>query len=313
MAQIAIGLLTLGAGLALMILSADKAVKHGALIAASLGVSPFMIGLVVVSLGTDLPEIANSIESCALGHGDLALGDAVGSVFTQLTLVLGLLPLLGSPFRVQRKQILVTGTCQLLALVQVISIVEKGHISRSNALALVASWPLYMLLVRAAEPEHVLDKLGDLAVQRSRLYHASLIALGLVGVGAGAYIVIQSAIRLSAFLQLAEYLVSFFIVSLGTSLPELVVDLAALRRREYEIAIGDLMGSCIVDATLSIGIGQVFFPQSVSGALARSSIAYMLLATAIVVTLLAWRRKLEKKAGAVFIGLYLASYALLAL
>ena len=75
---------------------------------------------------------------------------------------------------------------------------------------------------------------------------------------AGAYITVQSVIALSATLSIPEYLISFFIVAFGTSLPEIVVDLTAIRKKQYEIAIGDAIGSSIIDAGFSIGIGTLF-------------------------------------------------------
>ncbi|GAH22388.1 unnamed protein product [marine sediment metagenome] len=94
------GILVLITGILLMVLFSSKAVEHSAILASALGISPLMIGLVLVSLGTDLPEIVNSIVSSSLGHADIDIGDSMGSVLTQLTLVFGLLPFLGRSFRV---------------------------------------------------------------------------------------------------------------------------------------------------------------------------------------------------------------------
>jgi cation:H+ antiporter len=135
-------------GVALLAYSSDKAVRHSVSIASALRISPLMIGLVVVSLGTDLPEIVNSITSSAMGHGDINVGDSFGSVLVQITLILGLVALLGGTFRVKRNEIAVIGSCELLALIAAVSMVEKGYISRMNAIFLVASFPLLMLIVK---------------------------------------------------------------------------------------------------------------------------------------------------------------------
>ena len=87
--------------------------------------------------------------------------------------------------------------------------------------------------------------------------------------------------------------------------------LNALRRRESEIAIGDIVGSCIVDSTLSIGIGQVLFPQAVSAYLAIPTITYTLIASFIVFTVIAIRQKVDRKAGVLFILLYISAYFML--
>jgi cation:H+ antiporter len=118
-------------------------------------------------------------------------------------------------------------------------------------------------------------------------------------------------ITLAAVLGIHEYLLSFFILSIGTSLPELAVDLTAIHKKQYEIAIGDAIGSCIVDAGLSIGVGALFFPITVSARLAETTGLYALIVSVIVTSIIALREKLDRKAGALFVGLYLVSYLLL--
>ena len=121
-------------------------------------------------------------------------------------------------------------------------------------------------------------------------------ARGFLGVAIGAY----------------EYLISFFLLAIGTSLPEVVVDLTAVRKKQYELAIGDAIGSCIVDACFSIGIGPLLIGKiKVSGELAMITGSYAILACIIIILTLALREKVDKRAGALFILLYLLSYTTL--
>ena len=311
--ETAIAFVALVVGIVVMVYSSDKAVDHSVKIASALRISPLMIGLVLVSIGTDLPEIVNSIISCAVGHADIELGDSLGSVLTQMTLVIGLLPFLAGKFKVKRKEILVIGACEILALILAVSIAEKGYFTRINALLLVASWPVFMLLIRSAttrnpkEKEHV-----ESHADEKRLRDFVIAILGFIGVAVGAYVVIQSVIKLSAVFHVSEYVISFFVVAIGTSLPELAVEFMALRKKQYELAVGDAIGSCIVDASVSVGIGQVFFPQAVSGQTAMITGLYAIFGSIVVVLTLALREKVDKKAGALFILVYLLSYTLLA-
>jgi len=302
-------------GIAIMTYSSDKAVEHSVKIASALRISPFAIGLVLVSIGTDFPEIVNSIISCAVGHADIELGDSLGSVLTQMTLVLGLLPFLAGKFNVKRKEVLVIGAFEVLALILAVSIAEKGYFTRINAFFLVASWPVFILLARSITAKNAEEKEYETAYSNeSRLYHLRdwmIAILGFAGVAVGAYAVVQSVIKLSAVFHLSEYTVSFFVVAIGTSLPELVVDLIAIRRKQYELAIGDAIGSCLVDASVSVGIGQFFFPQEVSGDLALITGLYAIFGSIVVILTLALREKVDRKAGALFISVYLLSYALL--
>ena len=141
--------------------------------------------------------------------------------------------------------------------------------------------------------------------------HFVIAVIGYVGVAIGAYVVVNSVVALSAEAHIPEYLISFFVVAIGTSLPELAVDLTAVRRKQYEIAIGDAIGSCIVDAGLSIGIGPLIFPITVSARLAETTGLYALLASIVVLFVLAVRQKLDRKAGVFFIILYGLSYSIL--
>jgi cation:H+ antiporter len=141
--------------------------------------------------------------------------------------------------------------------------------------------------------------------------HLLVAVLGFIGVSIGAYVVVQSVIQLSAAFHVSEFLISFFVLAIGTSLPELVVDLAAIRKGQFELAIGDAIGSSIVDTSISIGIGQLFFPQIVSGETAMITGIYAIFCSIVVILTLALRMKLDKKAGALFILIYLLSYVLL--
>ncbi|HEC40153.1 hypothetical protein LCGC14_1195230 [marine sediment metagenome] len=314
MIEIIIAVFILIGGITLIIYSSMKAVKHSAILAASLGISPLIIGITLVSIGTDISEILNSIISCALGHGDINVGDSVGSDLTQLTLVFGLLPLITGVIYVHRKDIIILGACEILSLVLIFSVVEKGYITRLNAIFMVGSLGIYVWLIYNANKESILERVEmveKIEILTSKKHNLLLAALGFGGVTLASFMIVQSVIVISSLLQVHEYILSFFIVAIGTSLPELAVDINALRLGHHSIAIGDIIGSCIVDSTLSIGIGLVFFPQEVTAALAIPTVLYTLLASFIVFVLIAIRRKVDKKAGILFIALYFMSYIFL--
>jgi cation:H+ antiporter len=307
-----VAILVLTIGLALLAFASDKAVEHSISIASALGVSPFMIGLTLVSLGTDLPEVANSVIASTASHGDINVGDSLGSILAQITLVLGLLPFLVGAFKVKRREIGIIGAFEVLALILAVSIAEKGYITRINALLLVASWAIFMLIIRNIMAQKVTEKKYIVPRNNPRyFYHFRKAALGFIGVAIGAYVVIQSVIALSAVFQISEYLISFFVVAIGTSLPEFVVDLAAIRRQRYKLAMGDIIGSCIFDALFSIGIGPLISPITVSGELATITGMYAIFASTMVILTLALREKVDRISGAFFIFLYLLSYLIL--
>jgi len=314
MIEIIVAFIIFIGGVVIIIFSSRFAVKNSALLATALGISPLIIGVTLVSIGTDISEIFNSIISCSLYHGDINVGDSVGSDLTQLTLVFGLLPLVCGAFHVNRKDIIILGSCEVLSLLLIFSIVEKGYITRLNALFMVFSLVIYFWLIYNANKESIMHRVELIETTqptKSKKILLLFAAIGFVGVTAGSYAIVQSVIFISQALSIHEYIISFFILSIGTSLPELVVDIHALRHGHHSIAIGDIVGSCIVDSTLSIGIGLFFFPQAVTAELAVPTVLYTLVVSLIVFVVVAARQKMDKKSGVFFIFLYAMAYVFL--
>jgi cation:H+ antiporter len=314
MIEIVLAIFVLILGLMLIVFCSIKAVKHSAILAAALGVSPLVIGVTLVSIGTDVSEIFNSIVSCALGHGDIDVGDSVGSDLTQLTLVFGILPIISGVFYVHRKDIIILGACEVLSLILIFMVVEKGYFTRIDAILMIGCLGIYIWLIYNANKDSILqrlEKIEKIKSPKKKKYHLLIAALAFGGVTISSFIIVDSVIIISKALNVHEYIISFFIVAVGTSLPELAVDINALRLKHHEIAIGDIIGSCIVDSTLSIAIGQALFPQRITAELATPTVLYTLFASFIVITIVAVRKKVDRKAGIVFIALYLISYIFL--
>jgi cation:H+ antiporter len=311
---ISVPVLVLVAGIVLLVFSSDTAVEHSVSIASAMGASPLIIGLVLVSIGTDLPEVVNSLFASQMGYGNINVGDSLGSILAQITLVLGLLPFFVGTFKVKKKEVMVLGACEILSLILVLMIVEKGYISQLNALFLILSWVLFMVIVRTftknKTSEDPLQKEKPVT-DKKHFHHFTRAALGFAGIAVGAYLVIESVIALSEIFHISEYIVSFFAVALGTSLPELFVNVTAVRKKQYGLTIGNTLGSCIFDACFSIGIGPLFFPITVSADLAMLTGGYALLGSVFVILMLAFKGKVNKKIGALFVAVYLLSYTLL--
>jgi len=314
MIGIGISILLLIIGIVIIAFSSKIAVTNSARLASSLGVSSLVIGITLVSIGTDISEIFNSIISSAIGHGDINVGDSVGSNLTQLTLIFGLLPFLCGVIQINRKEFLIIGSCLVLSLILIFTVVEKGFFTRLDAIFMIGSFFFYTLITYNVTKSDMLEKVNMMKLDGDEKSNRTLLILsigGFLGVAFSSYIIIQSVITLASLLNIEEYLISFFIVSIGTSLPELAVETNALKSKEYNIAIGDVLGSCIVDATISIAIGQLLFPQEVSANLAIPTILYTLFASIGVIILVSVREKMDKKSGAVLIAIYGGSFIML--
>lgn len=279
-------------GLGVAIWASRVVVDRASALVAGTSISPFLVGLVLLALGTDLPEIANSIASSMSGHGDINVGDSIGSAVTQSTLVLALLPLVGGAMALERRDVLGVGFATVALLVIGAVLLADGRLDRVDGALLVGLWGVSSVVVWRIAPPLQLPLPMDTRRRRGRGLTFLEAVGGLTVVGGGAYVAILGFVRLSETIGLSEYVVSFFLASIGTSLPELVVDATALRRGEQEMAVGGLLGASMLDASVSIGSGPLVAPTDVTAGLAvRGSI---LGAVAIlVVTLLLGRRRLH--------------------
>jgi cation:H+ antiporter len=308
--QAILGLL---AGGLILIVSSERAVDQLIKLSKIIGLSTFTIGFVVASLGSDLPEIINSLISAYLGHGDISVGDSLGSVMTQITLILGLIPFFCTFCRLIPRTFKYVGAVQVGVLLISIFVTADGRVTRLDGIFLVLLWGVSMIILRRfAEQRVVLDESIELEAEPRENLPKILgwMAAGFAGIGVGSYIVIESSIAISRYFGISEYIISFFLVSLGTSLPELVVEVSAIRKQHYDLAIGDIIGSCIVDATLAIGLGPIFYPITVTGSTVLITGLYAVFASVVVVGVLSWRGINDKRTGVLFILVYLFSYLL---
>jgi len=298
-------------GMVFLFLSSTKAIEHTVHLTSRLNVSPFLIGFVMVSVGTDLPEIANSIMSSLAGHGDINVGDSVGSVLAQTTLVLGLIPLLAKGFKVNRREMIILGIFEVLSLALLLSILQIG-LTQLTALLLLVTWPLSILLIRRLNPERDATKEYVWRLSKKSIYfHLIAAMIAFASVALGSFVVIQSVIMLSTEVGVPEYLISFFIIGLGTSLPELGVTMEGVRKGHTQLVLGNIAGSCVFDSLVAVSVGPLLFPSVVSEGVALGTGLYTLFAVAVVFLTLSLRKKLDRRAGLLFVILYILSFSLL--
>lgn len=294
-------------GLGLAVWSSGRTLDSATALARRLGLSPFIIGMTIVAIGTDLPEIANSITASAGDHGDLNVGDSIGSVVTQLTLVAGLLCFL-TPIKVERRPVAIAGWVTVLAVLLGAGLLSDDRLSRTDGLILIGFWALGTWIVQHGG--HVVTHEQTQMFKRNAFVEIRDLVVGLSGVAIGAILLVQGFIHIAESLGVPEYATSFLVLSLGTSMPELVIDGRAIRRGQAGLAMGDIVGSSFVDATISLGIGPALFPTVVNSDAKVGS----LIAAAVVllaVAFLAYRPIHDRRSGVVLIALYASSYTLL--
>lgn len=305
-----LAVLGLIAGLVILFFSSETAVENLINIATLLGASIFTVGFIFSSIGSDLPEIVNSVVSASVGHGNISVGDSLGSVNTQITLVLGLIPFFCRFCRLIPRRFAVVGASEVAILIVSVLLVVDGSVTRIDGLILILLWVFSIWVIRRFGEEKIAVEESEeiLLPKLSIARMAFLVLLGFVGVAVGSYMVVESVIEISRAFGVSEYLVSFFFLALGTSMPELIVSISAIKRKHFELAIGDIIGSCIVDSTLAVGMGPLLFPISVDGSAVMLTGIYAVISSLVVVTTLSYRGINDKRSGGLFLLLYLGTW-----
>ncbi len=299
-------------GLALLYFSSDVVVEKLVLLARYIGVSAFNIGFIVSSIGSDLPEIVNGVVSSALGHGDIAVGNSIGSTNAQLLLILGLIPFFCTFCRLIPRPFIIVGASEILVLILAVVLSLDGIVTRLDAFFLIIAWAVSIYVMRRFGGDRI-------AVEESAEYRVKVVdkpwtalglLLGFTGIAIGSYLVVESIIYISDLIGVSEFFVSFFILSIGTSLPELVVAVSAIKKRYYELAVGDIVGSCIVDLSLAIAFASFISPLNVRRREVLITGSYAVIIHSIVIGVLTYRGTNDKKSGALLILLYLSTWLL---
>ena len=247
-------------GLALLAWSSDRFVAGSAALAKNLGVSQFVIGMVVIGFGTSAPELLVSAFSGASGHSNLSLGNAYGSCFFNIAGILGVAALV-KPI-VVKKSIPRFGVPVLLAISAVSYIlIRDGSLSRIDAAILLVifaiTMPLYCFIDR---------KGGDAAQDGEEIKEMSFAAslawslAGLVVMIGASHLLVWGSVDLARSLGVSELMIGLTVVAIGTSLPELASALAASRRGESELVLGNIIGSNIFNMLAVVGIAGAISP-----------------------------------------------------
>jgi cation:H+ antiporter len=293
-------------GLAALVLGADRAVTGAGDLALYYGVSPFFIGVTLVSVGTSVPEMVTSMYAAYYGAGDLVVGNIVGSETAQITLAIGVVALI-APFVTERRNVLIYGSAMLLAMIVMALTLDDGVIVRSEGFLMMLAYLQFVYTLYANEGGvEIAEEVIEEPAEPENALPGILGGLALVVVGG--QLMVTNGVALAAALGVPEYLIGL-LTGLGTTLPEIVVAGIAAHEGRGGISVGSILGSNITDPVFSLGVGALLFDVTVENAAAlRPSLVYMFVASAAVLTLFYWRRGIDRRAAVVCLVLYLPTF-----
>ena len=295
-------------GLVLLYFGADWLVQGAVTLALHLGLSPLIVGLTVVALGTSVPEALVSIQA-AIGHqGGIALGNVIGSNILNIALILGLSAFF-NPLKVDSH--LVKADVPLLAgaTFMLVVLLEDFHISRMEGAFLLLCIVGYVagniMTVKRTSPEENKIEGVELPEDHSKnLWRdISFLFIGLIALAFGSNFLVTGAVDLARIFGLSEALIGLTIVSIGTGTPEIATALMAAYRKRADLAIGNAVGSNLFNIMFVLGIAALVAPLDGKGI---SSIdLYVMLGVTILLLPTVWTgRILDRKEGFLFMAIY---------
>ncbi len=297
-------------GIMLLARAADAFVEGAANVAGSLRISPVVIGAILIGFGTSLPELLVSGLAATDGNLDLGVGNIVGSNVANLTLVLGAAALI-VPLSVTRPILAREAPLSLLAVLAFAYFTTDG-LARWEGVVLLIGLVVVLSWIMFAGREQVIEQVV-IGQKRGLLAQLLETVLGLIGTVVGAQFLVWGAVAIADAADVSGGLVGFTLVAIGTSLPELVTAVAAARKSETELLLGNLLGSNVFNSLAVGGVIAVIAEGDIDDrALATYGVVGMTL-----VALLAWgfmvtRRRLHRIEAVILIGVWFAAVLLMA-
>jgi len=297
--------LILIAGVAGLWLGTELTIGGAMAIARRHHLSEFFVGLVILSIGSDLPELAVAVDAGLKGllgkdASGVVVGTSIGSVVAQIGFVLGLTAVI-SYLTLPRRFVMRHGSVLLGATFLLFAVAFDGQVSRIEGLLLIGAYAAYVLALMngTTVPD---EQPRPLAGGGIRSWLALLVGLGVVI--ASSEVTVNSVVHIARELDISEAVIAVLIIGLGTSLPELSISISAILKKRTELSVGNIIGSNILDTLLPIGVAAVISEVSFERQLLFFDMPFILVLTTVVLAFFYTRPGVTRREGIVILALY---------
>ena len=299
-------------GFVILIKGADFVVKGAVGLSKRLNWSQMLVGIVLVGIGTSLPELIVTINSSIIGQSDIILGNAIGSSICNILLVIGIAGMI-RPMKIDKRLCKTHLSMSLLTIIVLFLICNYGsgealRIDRVEAIILLIMTVLYTIFTffegKKENEENVGMDVSD-SKQMSFLRIFIYIVLGMIGLKYGADFVINEATNIASYFGVSPAIISLTIISIGTGLPEIATSIMASIRNDSDLAVGNVIGSNIYNVCLLPSVGALINPIGYYKSF-NMTIIFLMLAIVIVLVLANYKNKstLSRKKAFVLLLLY---------
>lgn len=301
-------------GFVILIKGADIFVDGASGVARNFKVSKMLIGLTIVAFGTSAPEFAVSVKSLLSGSGDIVFGNVIGSNILNILLILGVAACchtLTVKNNTVKKELPIT-----LLMTTLLAVLLSDHLfdrkltnafTRSDGVVLLLFFLVFIYYLISMMRNRVSNEEEEKVMALPKAFGFTIV--GIISIVLGSNFVVDAASHLASAIGISERMISLTIIALGTSLPELVTSVMATRKGEYDIAIGNVVGSNIFNIGMVIGL-----PVSLFGGVGQLTFNFVDLIVMIIAALLlflfSWRDyKISKREGIIFLVIFFIYYS----
>lgn len=275
----------LAAGIIILVFSADKFVEGAAVVAKRLGLPPLLIGMLVIGFGSSAPEMVISALASYEGNPNLALGNAFGSNITNIALILGITALI-SPISVESS--VLQRELPLLAIATTVAsglLFLDGRLSRIDGILLIGLFSVIMGWSIVAGLKSNQDHFAETVEQEfsepmSMSKALVFLIVGLIFLVLSSRLLVWGGVEIAHALGISDLIIGLTIVAIGTSLPELASCIAAVKKNEHDLALGNVIGSNLFNTTIVVGISGTIAPTFVESDLLTRDLPVLAILTA---------------------------------
>jgi len=294
--------------MAALIYGADFIIKESERIALHFNISHFVIGATLIAFGTSLPEMAASMMAASQGKVDMAVANVVGSIIFNISLVLGIVFLIAKSMMPDRDLFAKDSAWVIVPVVVFFVMMQDGVISRVDGMLFLLMMVSYLLFLFTSNKDELEGELDEDLEKEKFNWSKSILLLG-IGFAftlGGANFVVESGTHIARNLGVSEWIIGLFLISLGTSLPELVVSLVAIKKGNAEMSIGNIIGSNVANFSMVLGGSALIQPLSIN--LAATKFDMIILGAVSLTLVFILANKIYNKAGGIFLLILLALF-----
>lgn len=248
----------------ILYVGAEWFVKGAASLSAILRITPLMIGMVVVAAGTSMPELLVSLMAALRGNSDISIGNIVGSNIVNIAVGLGLTSLI-FPTNIREEIVKREMIFMLIASIVFAIVSLNGTIGRLEGIFLLILMVFFVTYsYKTAKKEHIAKSLEVIVEDKSLTHSLFWLTLGLACLLLGSHILISAGVKIALWFGISELVIGISLVAVGTSVPEITTSIVASYRKEFDISVGNIVGSNIFNVLFIIGFVATIKPLHVS-------------------------------------------------